>query len=182
MRQLFRWKRGESKWFNTGLADTDSADESDHSMMGFKLAVSEETVYVGKRDGSLFQSFDSGVTWKDLTTNLPLRFERLNEIAFAGSTVYIATDVGVLTSEDGEHWRAITDTAGTHTIIDRITVDTLTVYGVADEGIYRLNNSDEWEQISPEVPDSVTSFVINGDRLYIVTEHRGMFHVSLEKE
>ena len=28
MRQLFRWKRGESKWFNTGLVDTDkSADE-----------------------------------------------------------------------------------------------------------------------------------------------------------
>ena len=59
-------------------------------------------------------------------------------------------------------------------------VDTLTVYGVADDGVYRLNNSDEWEQISPEVPDSVISFVTNGDRLYIVTEHRGMFHVSLE--
>ena len=181
MRQLLRWKRGESKWFNTGLVDTDkSAEKSDDSMRGFKLAVSKETVYVGKRDGSLFQSFDSGVTWKDLTANLPMRFERFNEITFAGSTVYVATDAGVLTSKDGEHWRAITDTTGTHTIIDRMAVDTLTVYGVADEGVYRLNNSDEWEQISPEVPDSVISFVINGDRLYIVTEHRGMFHVSLE--
>ena len=181
MRQLLRWKRGESKWFNTGLVDTDkSAEKSDDSMRGFKLAVSKETVYVGKRDGSLFQSFDSGVTWKDLTANLPMRFERFNEITFAGSTVYVATDAGVLTSEDGEHWRAITDTAGTHTIIDRMDVDTLTVYGVADDGVYRLNNSDEWEQISLEVPDSVISFVINGDRLYIVTEHRGMFHVSLE--
>ena len=181
MRQLLRWKSGESKWFNTGLVDTDkSAEKSDDSMRGFKLAVSKETVYVGKRDGSLFQSFDSGVTWKDLTANLPMRFERFNEITFAGSTVYVATDAGVLTSKDGEHWRAITDTTGTHTIIDRMAVDTLTVYGVADEGVYRLNNSDEWEQISPEVPDSVISFVINGDRLYIVTEHRGMFHVSLE--
>ena len=181
MRQLLRWKRGESKWFNTGLVDTDkSADKSDDSMRGFKLAVSKETVYVGKRDGNLFQSFDSGVTWKDLTANLPMRFERFNEITFAGSTVYVATDTGVLTSEDGEHWRAITDTAGTHTIIDRMDVDTMTVYGVADEGVYRLNNRDEWEQISPEVPDSVISFVINGDRLYIVTEHSGMFHVSLE--
>ena len=181
MRQLLRWKRGESKWFNTGLVDTDkSADKSDDSMRGFKLAVSKETVYVGKRDGSLFQSFDSGVTWKDLTANLPMRFERFNEITFAGSTVYVATDTGILTSEDGEHWRAITDTAGTHTIIDRMDVDTLTVYGVADDGVYRLNNRAEWEQISPEVPDSVTSFVINGNRFYIVTEHRGMFHVSLE--
>ncbi len=179
MGQLLRWKRGESKWFNTGLADTDNSNDF---LKGFKLAVSEETVYVGKRDGSLFQSFDSGVTWKDLTANLPLRFERFNEIIFAGSTVYVATDAGVLTSEDGDHWRAITDTAGTHTLIERLAVDTTTVYGVGDEGVYRLNDHDEWEKISPEVPDSVKALVVNNDRLYIVTEHRGMFYVSLEKE
>ena len=179
MGQLLRWKRGESKWFNTGLMDT---DETDDSTGDFKLAVSEETVYVGKHDGSLFQSFDSGVTWKDLTANLPLRFERFNQIIFAGSIAYIATDAGVLTSEDGEHWRAITDTAGTHSLIDRMAVDTTTVYGVGDEGVYRLNNHDEWEKILPEVPDSVTFLVINGNRLYITTEHRGMFHISLEKE
>ena len=179
MGQLLRWKRGESKWFNTGLMDTDKNDDSTGD---FKLAVSEATVYVGKRDGSLFQSFDSGVTWKDLTANLPLRFERFNEITFAGSTVYVATDAGVLTSEDGEHWRALTDTAGTHTLINRMAVDTATVYGVGDEGAYQLNNRDEWEKISPEVPDNVTYLVISGNRLYITTEHRGMFHVSLEKE
>ena len=168
---------------NTGLTDTSKlSDFSDDSITGFKLAVSEETVYVGKRDGSLFQSFDSGVTWKDLTANLPLRFERFNEIAFGGSTVYVATDAGVLTSEDGEHWRAITDTTGTHTLIDRMAVAGMQVYGAGDEGVYRLNNRDEWEKISPAVPDSVKELVINGDRLYIVTEHRGMFYVSLEQE
>ena len=179
MGQLLRWKRGESKWFNTGLMDTDKNDDSTGDL---KLAVSEATVYVGKRDGSLFQSFDSGVTWKDLTANLPLRFERFHQIIFAGSAVYVATDAGVLTSEDGEHWRALTDTAGTHSLIDRMAVDTATVYGVGDAGVYELNNRDEWEKISPEVPDSVTYLVINNDRFYIVTEHRGMFHVSLEKE
>lgn len=177
--QLLRWKRGESAWFNTGLMDRDKNDDSTGD---FKLAVLGETVYVGKRDGHLFQSFDSGVTWKDLTANLPLRFERFHQIIFAGSTVYVATDAGVLTSEDGEHWRALTDTAGTHTLIDRMAVDTTTVYGVGDEGVYELNNRDEWEKISPEVPDSVTYLVISGNRLYITTEHRGMFHVSLEKE
>ncbi|RKU20785.1 hypothetical protein C6500_08180 [Candidatus Poribacteria bacterium] len=177
--QLLRWRRGESAWFNTGLVDR---DKSDNPMRGFKLAVSEETVYVGKRDGSLFQSFDSGATWKDLTANLPLRFERFNDITFAGSTVYVATDAGVLTSEDGEHWRAITDTAGTHTLIDRMAVAGIQVYGAGEEGVYRLNNRDEWERISPAVPDSVKTLVINNDRLYIVTEHRGMFHTSLEKE
>ena len=183
MRQLFRWKRGESKWFNTKLADTSKRSAKRENFRGdFKLAVSEENVYVGKRDGSLFQSFDSGVTWKDLTANLPVRFERFNEITFAGSTVYVATDAGVLTSEDGEHWHTITDTAGTHPLIDRMAMAGKRVYGAGDEGVYRLNDRDDWEQITPAVPDSVKSFVINGDRLYIVTEHRGMFHIPLEKE
>ena len=73
-RQLLRWKRGESEWFNTGLVDEGkSRDETDGFMKQLRLAVSDETVYAGKRDGSLFQSFDSGNTWKDLTSSLPLR-------------------------------------------------------------------------------------------------------------
>ena len=180
-RRLLRWKRGESAWFNTGLIDTGkSVDDSNDK--GFKLAVSEAVVYVGKRDGSLFQSFDSGNTWKDLTANLPLRFKHFNEIVFAGSTVYVATDTGVLTSEDGEHWGVVTDTAEEQIVIDRMAVAGMKVYGAGAGGVYRLNNRKSWEQISPEVPDSVTSLVINSDRLYIATEHRGMFYVSLKKE
>ncbi|MYB02268.1 sigma-70 family RNA polymerase sigma factor, partial [Candidatus Poribacteria bacterium] len=183
MRQLLRWKRGEPEWFNTGLVDEGkSRDENDGFMKNLRLAVSDETVYAGKRDGSLFQSFDSGNTWKNLTSSLPLRFERFNDITFAGSIVYVATDAGVLVSENGEHWRAITDKVETHTLIDQIAVDTTTVYGAGDEGVYRLNHRDEWEKISPEVPDSVTSLVVNNDRLYITTKHRGMFHISVEKE
>ena len=182
-RQLLRWKRGESKWFKTGLVDTGETSKARAAAMrGFELAVSDETVYVGKRDGHLFQSLDGGSTWKDLTTNLPLRFERFDQITFAGSTVYVATDAGVLTSEDGEHWRAITDTAGTHTRIDHITVDTATVYGAGDAGVYRLNNREAWEKISPEVPNSVKSLVIKDDKVYIATKQRGMFHISVEKE
>ena len=178
-RNLLRWKRGASEWFNTGLIDTGkSVDDSNDK--GFKLAVSEAVVYVGKRDGNLLQSVDSGNTWKDLTPNLPLRFEHFNEIVFTGSTVYVATDAGVLTSEDGEHWGVITDKQGAYTLIDQIAAAGMTVYGAGDGGVYRLNSRGEWEQISPEVPDSITSLVINGHRLYIATEHRGMFYVSLE--
>ena len=181
MQQLLRWKRGESAWFNTGLIDTSkSIAENDGSIISLKLAVSRETVYVGKRDGSLFQSFDSGNTWKDLTANLPLRFELFNDITFAGATVYVATDAGVLTSEDGEHWRAITDTAGTHTLINQMAMAGTEVYSANDESVYQLNNRDAWKKISPEVPGSVKTLVINGDQLYIVTKHRGMFYVPLE--
>ena len=182
MRQLLRWKRGDSEWFSTGLIDTDEfSNNKGEGPKVLKLAVSDETVYAGKRDGHLFQSLDSGNTWKDLTPNLPLRFERFNDISFAGSTVYVATDAGVLTSEVGERWHTITDMEGTRTVINQIAVDDVVVYGASDEAVYRLNNRSEWEKITPEVPDSVTALVVNNGRLYISTEHRGMFHISVEK-
>ena len=185
-RRLFRWKRGESEWFNTGLIDMAGLPKDIESlgdnMENLKLAVSDETVYVGKRDGHLFRSFDGGNTWKDLTSNLPLRFAHINEIVFAGSTAYVATNAGVLTSADGEHWGVITDKTGVNTVIDRMTVADTTVYGVGSGGAHLLDKRGEWEKVSPEVPDSIISATINGDRLYVATKQRGMFHISLENE
>ena len=185
-RRLLRWRRGEPEWFNTGLIDMarlpNDIDSLGDNMNTLKLAVSGETVYAGKRDGHLFRSFDGGNTWKDLTSNLPLRFGNINEIVFADSTVYVATDGGVLTSVDGEHWRTITDKTGVHTIMNRMTVAGTTVYGIGDSGAHLLDKRGEWKKISPEVPGSIISATINGDRLYVATEQRGMFHISLEKE
>ncbi len=180
-RRLLRWRRGEPEWFDTGLVDID-ASANDEGTDRFILAVSGETVYVGKSDGRLFRSLNNGNTWKDLTATLPLRFKHFKDIVFAGSALYVATDAGVLTSTDNENWRTITDTAGTHTLIDRIAVDDITVYGVGDTGGYELNNRGRWKQIFSTVPNNVVSIAISGDRLYIATERSGMFHASLEKE
>ena len=175
--KLFKWKPGDSSWKDTGLADTDDQPEGDVED-GLRLAVSGEIVYVGKRNGRLFQSLDSGNSWKDITPNLPLRFTRFNEIAFAGSTVYVATDAGVLASQTGGHWRVINDDI----VIDRLAVDGLTVYGAGDTGVYRLDVHSDWQQISPGVPGKLRSLVVDRDRLYVATERRGMFHISLDKE
>ena len=180
-RGLFKWEPGEPEWVHTGLIDA-SEQNDDELDRGFQLAVYGETIYVGKRDGHLFRSLDGGDTWRDLTSNLPLRFARFNEIVFANSTVYVATDAGVLASQTGEDWRAITDKVGTHIVIDRLAVADTEVYGAGDTGVYRLNSRNRWEKISPEVPDGVVALVINGKKLYVATEHRGMFHVSLETE
>lgn len=179
--RLLRWRRGEPEWFDTGLVASDAPAQNDRTDP-FILAVSGETVYVGKRDGHLFRSIDGGNTWKDLTATLPLRFKHFNEIVFAGSTVYVATDAGVLTSADGDNWRAITGNAGIRTIIDRIAVVDTTIYGAGDTGVYQLDNRGKWEKILPEVPYSVISVVINADKLYIATKRSGMFQASLEKE
>ena len=176
-RKLFKWESGDSGWRDTGLMDTGEQPEGDLKC-GFRLAVSGETVYVGKRDGRLFQSLDAGSSWKDITPNLPLRFTCFKEIIFAGSTVYVATDAGVLASQSGVHWRVIKD----NIIIDRFAVDGATVYGAGDKGVYRLDVHGDWKQISPSVPGKVRSLVVDRNRLYVATEQRGMFHILLEED
>ena len=180
-RRLFKWKPGDPEWTNTGLIDLGKQSGAD-LRKGFKLAASAETVYVGKRAGHLFQSLDSGNSWKDITSSLPLHFSYFNEIVFAGSTVYIATDTGVLTSQNGESWRMLTNSIGERIVIDRFAVDGMTIYGAGDTGVYRSDTHGRWEQISPSVPDKVLSLVISNDSLYIATQQHGIFHRPLGEE
>ena len=177
-RRLFKWEHGDPEWTYTGLIDLGER-LSGVSRNEFKIAVSGETVYVGKRDGRLFQSLDSANNWKDITPSLPLRFTRFNEVLFVGSTVYIATDTGVLASHTGEYWRITSDRMGEYPIVDRFAVNGTTIYGAGDKGIYRLDASGKWQQITLSVPDKVLSLSVYNDRLYIATQQIGIFHIPL---
>ena len=177
-RHLFKWKYGDSEWTDTGLIDNSEVLNRFDSR--FKLAVSGDTVYVGKRDGKLFQSLDAGKSWKNITPTLPLHFTRFKQIVFAGTTVYVATDEGVLSSETGAHWQVLTDGMGTPTVIDRFAVNHTRVYGADAGRVYRLEARGKWEQILPSVPDTIVSLVVSQDRLYIATQRRGIFHIPLE--
>jgi RNA polymerase sigma factor (sigma-70 family) len=179
--RLFKWKLGDPKWVDTGLINTDKHPHADMKN-GFKVAVSEATVYVGKQDGRLFQSLDGGKNWKDITLSLPLRFTRFNDIRFLGSTVYIATDAGVLASQTGEHWHVITDNLGERSVINRFAIDGITIYGAGDAGIYRLDDLGKWKQISSEVLGEVISLAVINNRLYTAINERGIFHISLGEE
>ena len=179
--RLFKWKLGDPKWMDTGLINAVKQPNADMKA-GFKVAVSEETVYVGKRDGQLFQSLDGGKNWKGITLSLPLRFTHFNEILFVGSTVYVATDAGVLASQTGEHWHVITDNFGERPIINRFAIDGITVYGAGNTGVYRLDNLGKWKQISSEVLGEVISLAVINNRLYTAINERGIFHISLVKE
>ena len=180
-RSLFKWKLGDPEWTNTGLTDRGSSFNDDFRMEP-KLAVSEETVYVGKRDGKLFQSFDGGNSWRDVTPSLPLHFACFKEITFVDSTVYVATNEGVLSSETGAHWRVITDSAGERAIIDKFAIDGIKVYGIGDTGVYRLDARRQWKQLTSEVPNEINALAIANNKLYSATEDRGILHISLKEE
>ena len=183
--ELFKWKLGDPEWTSTGLIEDDPL-YAETSITVFKLAVSGETVYAGKWDGKLFQSLDEGESWRDVTPTLPLRFTHFKDIVFAGSSVYVATDNGVMASRTGENWRVLTDGIGTRIVIDKFAVDGTTVYGAGDAGGYRLNTHRQWEQISSEVPDIISELVIANNKLYSATDllsgakERGLFYISLE--
>ena len=104
-----------------------------------------------------------------------VQFTVFTEIVFAGSTVYAATDRGTLSSQTGAHWRVITDEG----VIDRFAVDGPTIYGAGDNGVYRLEAHGDWKAGVSRRPGKVLSLVVHRDRLYMATERRGMFHISL---
>ncbi|MYG07586.1 hypothetical protein F4167_13415, partial [Candidatus Poribacteria bacterium] len=188
--KLFRWKPGATVWYDTGLPieEERTAPAQPNKVPyvpgfqvqpGLKFAVSGQTIYVGTGNGALFQSFDEGDTWNNITANLPFPISGFN-IAFAGSTVYIATDKGVIYSRDGSDWHETADMDGTMLVIDRFAVDGTTVYGVLDihahpeRYVYQLKeNSDMWKQVTPEIMNRVTSLTIDDNTLYVGTIGRG---------
>ena len=172
---------GDSEWTGTGLVD-DGHRYDEKLGEGIKLAVLGETVYVGKRNGKLFQSLDEGESWRDITSSLPLHFTRFKDIVFVGSTLYVATDNGVMVSQTAEHWRVLTDSAGERPIINRFAVDGSKVYGIGDAGVYRLDTRNRWKQVSTDVPDEIVSLAITNDRLYSVVNRQGIFHTSVAEE
>ena len=183
MGELYKWKLGDSEWTGTGLVEDGYRYDGKFGFgEGFKLAVLGETVYVGKRNGKLFQSFDEGESWRDITPSLPLRFTRFKDMVFVGSTLYVATDNGVMVSKTAEHWHVPTDSAGTRPIINKFAVGGSKVYGISDAGVYRLDTRNRWKLVSTEVPSGIVSSAIINDRLYSIVERQGIFHTSLVSE
>ena len=177
--KLFRWEPGDTEWQDIGVEETDEL--SLNIGRSFKLAVSGDTIYVGKRDGHFVVSFDRGDNWIDLTPALPFPVKTFKEIVATGSTVYVATDAGTITSDDGRTWRVVTDSEGMNLIMEHLAVDGTTLFGITKgTGIYRLK-SGVWEQVVSEVPDHITSLAVDGSTLYVGTQDRGMLHYNLEE-
>ena len=191
--KLFRWELGNTEWYDTGQEETTelSLDIFKPHFIIPKLAVLGDTVYYGKRDGSLVVSFDRGDNWIDLTPGLPFKVKTFKGIVFAGSTVYVATNAGIITSDDGKAWKVVTDSDGANVIMEHLAADGTTLYGITKKtAVYRLeSDSDTWKLLVSKIPailyykggDIVTSLAAADNTLYIGSERSGMLHFTIEK-
>ena len=185
--KLFRWRIGTLNWYNTGIADIGGPFDIDLNSKfviakNLWFAVSGKTVYVGKWDGRLMQSFDEGDTWNDITPNLPFSVERYHAITFAGKSVYVATDKGVVRSSNGTDWQTLTDADGTPLVIGTFAVDGTTVYGTARRKVYQLKEgADVWNQVTPDIPHPVSCLDVDGNTIYVGTSGRGVLRFTLDE-
>ncbi|RKU15580.1 hypothetical protein C6501_06710 [Candidatus Poribacteria bacterium] len=187
MHKLFKWKPGLSEWLDTGIFD--EGDSLDHSLftlnwsetIGFKLAVSGNTVYVGKQDGHLMRSVDGGNTWNDVTANLPFSVDYFRAIVFAGNFVYVATDKDIVLSGNGTDWHTITDAKGRPLVMNRLAVDDTTVYGESNQKIYQFKRDiGTWQQVTPKISHHVTCLAVDDNTLYVGTHGQGVLRFSLK--
>ena len=191
-RKLYRYSRDDRQWYDTGMQDTPVL-AGFYATNGLQVAASGAIVYLGKSDGSLFQSLDSGNTWTDVTAQFPLPLNKsvphtqllenlphFKEIIFVGNTVSVSTIDGVAMSNNGKNWHVLTDAGQTPIVMRHLAVDGTTLYGINQTSAYQLKrNTKTWIQIAPEIPKQVTSLVVAGDVLYVGTEHRGVLGLPL---
>ena len=194
-RKLYRWTHGERKWYDTGVQDAPVFGDF-YATDGFQFAVSGKVIYLGKSNGSLFQSLDGGDAWRDITADFPFQINRaasqdqllkklphFREIIFVDNTVYVSTHDGVAMSSDGENWHTLTDSRYAPIAMHQLAVDSATLYGVSQTGVYRLdNNTGIWEQITSEVLGRVTSLAVIEQVLYMGTERRGLLSLPLHNQ
>ena len=87
-------------WVTRVRVDPADADIAYVTFSGFRS---------GDQQGYVFRTTDGGITWQDITTNLPLA--PVNDLLIVNASLVVASDVGVFASDDGgaEWFRAGTN-------------------------------------------------------------------------
>lgn len=187
--QLLRWNIGTLKWYNTELKEIVQPDNLIFNTKSrityrkdFKFAVSANSVYVGKHDGHLMQSSDGGNTWKDVTEFLPFSVDYFYAITFAENTIYVATDKGVVMSDNGIDWHTIANAKENPLVMRILVVNDKTVYGKSKQKIYQLSkNTGTWQQVTTKIPYYVNCFDVDDNTIYVGTFGRGVLRYALDE-
>jgi len=148
------------------------------------IGVTEENpnaIYTGSGHGHVMRSVDAGVTWSNVTGNLPLRAVSSIAVTGDGTNAWVAFSgfhSGHIyrTIDGGATWSRAD--AGLPDIpVDTLFVDGTTLWAGTDAGAFRLSDSGLWEQLGSGMPPViVTAFAHTADgRLVAATHGRGVF-------
>jgi len=115
--------------------------------------------------GGVHRSTDDGVTWRQLTSGIPVM--SISSIATDGTNIFVAGDSGVYSSSDyGNTW--------THVNKDFAKVlyqNNGTLYEVLRSGIYKYSQSSGWSVVPTGTLDSsINAIVATPSYLYIGTD------------
>lgn len=187
---LYRWRVGEDRWTDLGLA----------VLGGEGLAVSGRTVYVAGQDGRLLRSVDEGDHWTDVSQRLPNwnlqskpNYQQfLYDLHVVDEAIYAGSRYGLLrygsntydgsyriyrSTDGGETWESVVDPGG---FINIQLVHDSTLYGANAGGIFRLRHgADSWERSAP-IQHTVRSLAFLDMTLYARTS-KGIFRLSLDE-
>lgn len=186
-RKLLIWQassqhNNNKSWYDTKIEDTRNIADID-SYTSFKLAVLDDIVYVGKPDGVLLHSVDSGNNWE--IVSLPISVELFKQIHITDEAVMVATDKGAIYSNDGIKWNIVSNSSGEQLVFDHFVTDGTVLYGVCSSkdkhgGVYQLTSEyDTWDRITPKIPDDATSIAVLNGTLYVGTENSGLQFTKL---
>ncbi len=89
------WLRLEDPQFPTAWVTRVAVDPADADI----AYVAFSGFRAGNQQGYLFRTTDGGLTWQDITSNLPLA--PLNDVLIVNSSLLVASDLGVFATDDG---------------------------------------------------------------------------------
>lgn len=183
--KLYRWKRGDKQWYDTGIEET--ADLNGKKRWRLHIVVSGEIVYVATRNGDIMQSVDGGKVWKNVTPQYIKNFDTslykpIRDMIFVDGKVYISTAKGVISSSEGKNWRVLTDKTGDTISMEFLAASDSTVYGVSMENrIHQLDiGKGTWKQVTPAVRASISSLHVDVNSIYLGTYNEGVLRFDLE--
>ena len=178
---LYRWKYGTLDWYDTRLAEEIGSETPDNDS-GLKIAALENKLYVGMMNGHLLQSLDEGESWTDVTSNLPFTVASFKTVVFAGESLYVATDKGVIRSTDGKDWDTLLDEDDNPLVMNKLAVTDTTVYGESGQIIYSINiENEKWMPVTPKIAYPVACFDADGSKLYVGTYGSGLLLYELDE-
>lgn len=141
------------------------------------IHVEGETVIAGTKQDGVYLSEDLGITWENISTDLPAGFN-VTGITVWQQTIFVYSELGGLyyTNDKGDNWLAKTTGLSGLGHVIKLVVDGDKLYA-ATGGYDKVYHSDlgngSWTLIDNGIPDVgiTTSLYVSGDNLIVLSWH-----------